>query len=157
MLELRLIILIVIFSILGGLLSITNAPLRGEEPRRAVVAYESMSNDNDFQPTSFKIPYYNKPPAYNWILSPFFKTFGFSKFVLRLPGLLSLLIFIFFIFRITKEYDFKLGLLSSTIFLTLGDFLFYQSVFAGEIDLIFSSLILALIVDGKKIQMMCFC
>ncbi|MEO0338168.1 MAG: hypothetical protein AAF242_03045, partial [Bacteroidota bacterium] len=43
--------------------------LRGEEPRRALVAWEMIQSGNYWQPRIQDWPYYNKPPIFNWMLA----------------------------------------------------------------------------------------
>ena len=42
--------------------------LRGEESRRAVVTMEMIFTDHYLAPTLHGLPYYNKPPVFNWVV-----------------------------------------------------------------------------------------
>ncbi|MEO9533094.1 MAG: glycosyltransferase family 39 protein [Crocinitomicaceae bacterium] len=115
--------------------------LRNEEPRRAMVAIEMMESGEYMIPHLHGQTYYNKPPVYNWVLSGFFKVFGFNESVVRLPGILSFILTAWFLFKITASYfDKKTRILFSLMFITLADMLFHGTVNAGEIDLFFSLL-----------------
>lgn len=109
-----------------------------EEPRRALVALEMLIADNWMVPTTNGILYYNKPPLYNWVLIPFFKIFGFSEWVVRLPSILSLfatgLLHYFFSRKYLGE---QAALLSSLFYITSADILFFFSLL-GEIDLFYA-------------------
>ncbi len=66
---------------------------RGAEARRALVTFEMMQNGDMMKPYLHGHPYFNKPPLYNWVLAFFFTAFGsMSEWVLRLPGVLSLVL-----------------------------------------------------------------
>ena len=70
------------------------SPLIHDEAIRGVVAFEMNQSGNLVVPTINGEHYYNKPPLYNWILLGFFNVFNqYSEFVLRLPSVISLLIF----------------------------------------------------------------
>jgi 4-amino-4-deoxy-L-arabinose transferase-like glycosyltransferase len=113
--------------------------LSGEEPRRAVVAWEMMMSGDYIVPQAYGLEYYNKPPMYHWILAGFMSIFGSSEFVVRLPGILSFLGVGALIYGFTKNnWGKDHAVLPTMIFLFSGDLLFYAAVFSGEIDLFFT-------------------
>ena len=117
-------------------------PLRAEEPRRALVALEMELSGNFISPTINGVFYYNKPPVYNWLLILFYKITGsYNEWVVRLPGVFSLLLLgllHFFIAR--KHIDEHTALLSALFLVTSADILFYFSLI-GEIDLFYTLLV----------------
>jgi 4-amino-4-deoxy-L-arabinose transferase-like glycosyltransferase len=63
-------LLLILLALFGGL---GIMDLRGEEPRRALVAWEMIRQANYLQPTIQGLPYYNKPPVFNWVVAVFFQ------------------------------------------------------------------------------------
>ncbi len=108
----------------------------GEEPLRVIVAYEMLHNHNLFQPTFLGDIYLNKPPLFNWfiILSSYF--IGWSDLTARMVTLFFLFLTSVGIYKFSFELtkDEKLSTLSSIIFLSFIDVLFWYGNF-GEIDI----------------------
>ncbi len=117
-------------------------PISGDEGTRALVSLEMEYSGNIITPTINGEFYFNKPPLYNWILLGFYKiSNSHSEFIVRLPALLSLLLFgltIFLLFY--KKYGSRAAFLSAMVFITCGRILFYDSL-NGYIDMTFSWLI----------------
>lgn len=113
-----------------------------DEATRGVVSFEMIQSGKLMVPTIHGEHYYNKPPLYNWILLGFFKLFNqYSEFVLRLPAVISLLLFGLVInFTTRKELGARVAFLSSLLFISCGRILFYDSM-RGLIDLSFSMVI----------------
>ena len=123
--------------------------LSGEEPRRAVVAWEMLESNNFVVPHAYGMEYYNKPPAYHWLLAAFMKLFGPNEFVVRLPGILSFILLALTTFLwLRKETNDKNTFLAGLLVLFSADLFLYGSVFPGEIDLTFS---LILLINGISI------
>jgi 4-amino-4-deoxy-L-arabinose transferase-like glycosyltransferase len=118
------------------------SPLITDEATRGVVAFEMKQSGNLITPTINGEYYFNKPPLYNWILLGFFNLFHqYSELVLRLPALISLLIFGWIIYATTRrEMGSRVGFISALLFITCGRILFYDSM-RGLIDLSFSMVI----------------
>ncbi len=135
-----LVILLILLALLYGF-RLGILPLFFEEPRRAIVALEMMLTHNYWIPKINGFDYFNKPPVYNWLLILFFKVFGTSEWVVRLPTVLSawgMAATTFFFFR--KKIDPNTALLAGIFILTGAHMLFYFS-FTGEIDLTYSFLV----------------
>lgn len=117
--------------------------LRNEEGRRAIVSMEMVAMDEYIVPHLQGVPYYNKPPLYNWVLAGTFLLFNnASEFFLRLPGALSFLATALVLFLFAKKYvGRETALLMAGAYLTIADLLFYGSINAGEIDLFYSCLV----------------
>jgi len=94
-------------------------------------------------PTIHGIPYYNKPPLFNWLLNINFALFqSFDEWVVRLPALISFFTTAFFLFLfVRKEEDSNQAILSVLALLTMADILFYGAINSGEIDLTFSLIV----------------
>jgi 4-amino-4-deoxy-L-arabinose transferase-like glycosyltransferase len=118
------------------------SPLIADEATRGLVAFEMHQTGNLITPTINGEYYFNKPPLYNWILLGFFNLFNqYSEFVLRLPAVISLLIFGLIIYITTrKELGKRVAFLSSLVFISCGRILFFDSM-RGLIDLSFSMVI----------------
>ncbi len=119
--------------------------LRGEEPRRAIVALEMLITGDYLVPHINGLPYYNKPPVYNWLMLGAFKIFSNTdEWVVRLPGLLSLFGMVLLLWWYAKKHLNSITtLLASLFLLTAGDLLFYGGVYTGEIDTFYSLLVIA--------------
>jgi len=117
-------------------------PLSADEATRAIVALEMELSGNIVAPTINGDFYFNKPPLYNWILLLLFKITGnHSDFIIRLPAVVSLLLFSYTIFYfLKKHYPTKLAFISAMAFFTCGRILFYESSM-GLIDLSFTWLL----------------
>lgn len=114
-------------------------PLLADEPIRAVVALEMWISDNIWIPSINGEYYYNKPPLFNWILlSLYHLTGSFEEWVVRIPTVVSLVLYgisIYLIFK--KEIGKKAAFVVAFATLTSGRILFYDS-FLGLIDSLFS-------------------
>lgn len=116
--------------------------LFGDEAIRAIIAMDFEKHGNWLFPQLNGLPYYNKPPLYNWLLTGFFVLFNSHKeWVIRLPMILSLLLFFFMIvkvvFKQTQHRDHAFW--SGAFFITSGHILVLGSLL-GHIDLFFSLL-----------------
>lgn len=135
-------IIILLLLIPALLINLGLLPLIADEATRAVVSMEMKFTGNFLAPTINGELYFNKPPLYNWILVLFFSIAeSYSELIVRLPSLLSLLIFAFIIWRSTKkEIGSREAFISALAFITCGRVLFYDSML-GLIDLSFSMLV----------------
>jgi len=117
--------------------------LRGEEPRRAIVAMEMDITGDYVVPKINGWNYYNKPPLFNWLLAGCFKLFdSYANWVVRIPSILALLLTAVLHYFFSKKYlSNEVALLSALLFVTSGDIFFYGSQLAGEIDLFFSLIV----------------
>lgn len=134
--------LILLLLIPALFINLGMSPLIADEAIRGLVAFEMKHSGNLITPTINGEYYFNKPPLYNWILLGFFSLFNrYSEYVLRLPSIISLLIFGLIIFVTTrKELGRRVAFLSSLIFISCGRILFYDSM-RSLIDLSFSMVI----------------
>lgn len=115
-------------------------PLSADEPIRALIALDMKLNGHFLTPELNGDSYLNKPPLYNWILLALFQLTGsYSEWVIRLPSLISLLIFMLVIRHVVVKHlhDKTLGWLTAFAFATTGNLLFYSS-YLGHIDVLYS-------------------
>ncbi|MBN2349798.1 MAG: glycosyltransferase family 39 protein [Bacteroidales bacterium] len=128
---------------LGG--SLNSIVLRGEEPRRGIVALEMIMNKNYVVPTIHGFNYYNKPPLFNWLIIFFSKIFhSFDNWTVRIPSVISFLLIGLLNFVVVKKYlGKKVALFSTLFFYTCFELFYYGSVYSGEIDLFYSLLVFA--------------
>lgn len=115
--------------------------LKFEEPRRALVSLEMIRSGDWLHPSIYGLPYYNKPPIYNWVLALCIKVFGTDNWVIRLPTVLSLLGVCglnFWFFR--KKIGHKEALWSTIFFATSLNIYYYFS-FQGEIDMFYTLIV----------------
>jgi len=116
------------------------APLKHEEPRRALVALEMLFRGNWIVPTEVGEYYYKKPPVYNWVVIGGFKLFGnYSEYAARFWSILSFLGMGILVFLMGRRYvDTYFGIYAGLLTWIMADVLFYFSATAGEIDLFYS-------------------
>lgn len=116
--------------------------LASDEAIRGLVSMEMILSGDYVVPTIQGEMYLKKPPLFNWILALFFNLFqSHNEFILRLPNIISIILFglvIYFSFKSTFG-KYKAATLS-LIVLTTGRILFWDS-FLGLIDITFSWLI----------------
>lgn len=111
-------------------------PLLVDEPIRALVALEMHYSGHFFAPTLQGMPYYNKPPLFNWLLVALFRLTGRQdEWVLRLPTIAALLLYSGSIWRVLRpQLGSRTAFTVALAFATSGRVLFYDS-FLGLIDL----------------------
>ncbi|NNE29327.1 MAG: hypothetical protein HKN16_06810 [Saprospiraceae bacterium] len=114
--------------------------LRGEEPRRAIVTLEMIYNHDYLKPTLHGVPYYNKPPLFNWILVGVHSLFGhLDNWALRTPSIIAYFLTGAGIFEVCKRYiNTRVAVLASLFYLTNPTLLFFGTVLSGELDLLYS-------------------
>lgn len=137
--QLILFFLLLLLALVSGLDKIA---LRAEEPRRALSAAETALNAEGI-PLITGAPYYNKPPLYIHLQGAVLKFSGSSsEWAVRLPGILSFMLLglVLFLF-VSRFISREIAILSSLIFYTSGDLLFYGTVYSGEMDLFFALLV----------------
>lgn len=142
--EKRLLLLATLLLVAGHFIHLGTQPLYLEEPRRAIITMELLENANLLVPTLLGEYYYNKPPLFNWMLLVFARLAGgFQEWALRLPTVLSLLLWAGLIyFHGRRSVSVRYGWYSALLTLTCGAFLYYFSLIA-EIDLFYSLLTFA--------------
>ncbi|MCG8328943.1 MAG: glycosyltransferase family 39 protein [Chitinophagales bacterium] len=135
--------MLLLFVGLFGALNVMD--FRGEEPRRALVAWEMLQLNNWMRPTIQGWPYYNKPPLFNWILIIFYKLTGSTdNWVVRLPSLLAYVGMVILHYRVAQKWLGKeIALWSSFFMLTSVHHLFFASVLSGELDLLYALIVYA--------------
>ena len=114
-------------------------PLILDEGTRADVSMEMVLSGNYIAPTINGEFYYNKPPLFNWLQILFAQITGnFSEFTLRIPVVVTLLLFAFTVY-LTQKKDIgkSAAFLAGMAVITCGRILFYDS-FKGLIDITFS-------------------
>ncbi len=113
-------------------------PLIEDEAIRSLVAFEMDQSGNYMVPTVGGSLYFNKPPLFNWIILPFFKIGGFNELMLRIPVVLSLLLFgLTIFFTVRKHVNDRIAFTTALLFVTCGRIITYESL-KGLIDIIFS-------------------
>ncbi len=114
-------------------------PLTSDEHIRGLVALEMLISDNYTVPTIYGEYYLKKPPLFNWIIIGYTYLFGnFEEFTLRLPTVVSTLLYgltIYFIIK--KHYNSRFAFVNAIVFVTCGRMLFWDTQLA-LIDTTFS-------------------
>ncbi len=128
--------------VLGYFWNIGLKPIRGEEPRRALVAFEMEQTGNYVKPTTHGEVYYAKPPLYNVLVMGFYKLFdSYSLRIVRTPPIISLFLMGFIVFLFTRFYtNVQTATLVSLLYVLSADILLYFSLL-GEIDLTYTLIV----------------
>ena len=129
--------------IVSVLINLGQLNLAGEEPKRAIVSIEMMKSGDYMVPHTLGMLYYNKPPIFNWILAGIMSLTGSqSEFVLRLPSLITLLLWALVHYHVCKRYfSKKIALLSTFFLLTSGEVFFFALSNGTEIDIFYSFIV----------------
>ena len=131
--------LLIVLALLSLMPNLSKYPFKGEESLRTIVAFEMWYSKSYFQPTFLGEPYFNKPPLFNWLIIAYSHTFPWSEITGRAVSLtflfLTTLAVGLFSYNLFKKVN--LSLLSSLIFLTFGNVLFFYGYLA-EIDITFT-------------------
>ena len=110
-----------------------------DEAIRSLVAFEMLDSGNFIVPTLNGLPYYYKPPLYNWFIALSFTVTGVvNEFTARLPTVIFLYLMCYVLYRCNRLYlNHKQSILLSLFFLTCGRILFWDS-FMAFIDIAYS-------------------
>jgi 4-amino-4-deoxy-L-arabinose transferase-like glycosyltransferase len=121
------------------LINLNMVQLIRDEAIRSIVAFEMIQRNDFITPTIGGEPYLMKPPLFNWILAAFFQITGsYSETIIRLPVILSIILFSGTIFLFTRrEFGNRFALVNALAFATYGRIIFYESLH-GLIDMTFS-------------------
>lgn len=140
-LERRLLFMATLLLVIGHFANLGLQPLYLEEPRRVIISMEMLANGNLIVPTLLGELYYNKPPVYNWLLIASTVLFGgWNEFALRLPTVLSLLLWCWVTYLVGRsQFGSRYGWYSALCLACCGAFLYYFSLLA-EIDIFYSLL-----------------
>ncbi|MEQ9437548.1 MAG: glycosyltransferase family 39 protein [Cyclobacteriaceae bacterium] len=133
-------LLIMVLAVASFFVNLGLAPLKHEEPRRALIALEMLFQDNWVVPTEMGEYYYKKPPLYNWVVIAGFGLFrNYSEFAVRFFSMLSFLGMGVLVFLMCRRYvGYSQAAYAGLLTWVMVDILFYFSATAGEIDLFYS-------------------
>ncbi len=131
--------------LLGFFVHLGRAPLRLEEPRRALISLEMLFRHNWIVPTEMGEYYYKKPPVYNWVIGASYWLWGnHSEWAVRFWSVVSFVATGGLVFAMGRRYvDRTFGIYAGLLTLAMVDIVFYFSTAAGEIDLFYSLITLA--------------
>ncbi len=137
--EKLLLVVILILCIPAFFINLGLLVFNEDEAIRSLVAYEMLYNKDFIVPTLNGLPYYYKPPVYNWFIALIYATTGVvNEFTSRLPTLFFLSLFSFIIYKTNRIYlSQKMSLLITLCYITCGRVLFWDS-FMALIDIGYS-------------------
>lgn len=130
-------LLFAIFQNLGDM------PMLSDDGLRGLTALEMELSGNYLVPTQWGELYYKKPPLFIWLIVLSHKLTGnWSNFTIRLPMVLSYLLFGLIIFGFLKRIynDRRLAWLNTFVFWTIGHIILIE-IKKGMIDLTFSGVV----------------
>ena len=121
------------------LINLNLVQMINDEAIRGIVAFEMIKSGDFITPTIGGEPYLMKPPLFNWILVVLFQLTGsWSEMVIRMPVIISIILYSATIFHFTrKEFGNRIALVNALAFITYGRIIFYESLH-GLIDVTFS-------------------
>ncbi len=132
-------LIFIFLAFISLLLNLHRYPFKNEESLRTQIAFEMWYSENYLQPTFLGELYFNKPPLFNWLIVLYSQLIPWSEMTARMVSL-SFLLLTTLLVGIFSHYLFKnlsLATLSSLVFLTFGNVLFFYG-FLGEIDITFT-------------------
>ncbi|MEM1136730.1 MAG: glycosyltransferase family 39 protein [Bacteroidota bacterium] len=145
-LQQRYVIFALLLILTGLFLNMGIHPLYHEEPRRAMIAWEMLQHHQWFTPTVTGEFYYKKPAAYSWLIALSYSLFGVNEFSTRLFSQLAFIGIAYLGFIAGRKYvNTNFGIWNALLVLSCVDVIFYFSVTGGEIDLVFSFLIVLMV------------
>ena len=120
-----------------------------DEAIRGLVALEMWYSGDYIAPTINGVPYYNKPPLYNWIILLSYTLCGqANEFSLRFPTVVFTLLYSGLVYRLYKADFGNLGAVSIALLtVTCGRIFIYDS-FLGLIDICFSMCMFSLMIGS---------
>ena len=138
-------VILFVLLLLGLFVHLGLAPLRLEEPRRALISLEMLFRNNWVVPTEMGEYYYKKPPVYNWVIGASYWLWGnHSEWAVRFLSVVSFVATGGLVFAMGRRYvDRTFGIYAGLLTLAMVDIVFYFSTAAGEIDLFYSLITLA--------------
>ncbi len=118
-------------------------PLKWEEPRRALVAFEMVERQDYIVPHLLGEPYRNKPPLHNWLiaLGAGFDSDRIVPFTVRLPSLLAVFGTALLLFALGSGPRHARHPLPALLFLTTAAVIQFGR--AGETDMLFTFFLMA--------------
>ena len=135
--------LAILLLVAATLFRLGHVELRGEEPRRAVIALEMLDSGEYIVPHMSGETYYNKPPVFNWAVAACLAIFpGTASWMVRLPSLIAFFLTGLLTFLVTERFlDRRSATWAALFYLTSGELLFYGTVMTGEMDLFYSLIV----------------
>jgi 4-amino-4-deoxy-L-arabinose transferase-like glycosyltransferase len=116
-------------------------PLRGEEPRRAQIAFEMVERGDWIVPREQGEPFYIRPPLQNWLIA--LSCIGLENWgvwAVRLPSLMATLLTTLIVYWYARQSLSRLGALAAgSAFTTFADI--FKSGVQAETEAIFTLLV----------------
>ena len=127
------IIVLLIFSSLLFFLNINSFPLRNWDEAWYGEIVKNITSHNTLVPFWNGQYYFDKPPLYFWLTIPLVKFFGLGEWQVRFVSNLFAVLSVLLIYLLGKRlFNSRVGLLSATIFLSLGQV--YMRLSRGNLD-----------------------
>ncbi len=133
--------LLIVLVIGAYCLRINDVTLRGEEPRRAQVAFEARERGDWFVPREQGEPFLSRPPLHNWMIAASTAIFGSrAAWAIRFPSLLGTLATTLLIYGYSRTSLSRLGSLAAAVaFTTLGEM--FSTGYQAETEAVFIPLV----------------
>lgn len=125
------------------LVRIGDVPMRGEEPRRARVAFEILDSGDWVVPRQQGDPFLSRPPLQNWLLAASSVICGSREpWAVRLPSVIALWLTAVLIYGYARTCISRLGALAAAVaFVTFGEM--FTTGCQAETEMLFIALVTA--------------
>jgi 4-amino-4-deoxy-L-arabinose transferase-like glycosyltransferase len=139
----REVLLLLLVVVLAYLVRLNAVSLRGEEPRRAQVAFEMLQRDGWIVPREQGEPFLSRPPFHNWLIALSSLLCGTREpWALRLPSVLALLATSLLLYGYARTCCSPSGALAAAMaFVTLGEM--FTTGCQAETEMVFIALVSA--------------
>lgn len=131
-------VLLLLFVVLAYFSRMTDLPIRGEEPRRGLIAREMLETGDWVVPRTQGVPLFSRPPLQNWLIALVAIVRGdVDAVAIRLPSVCAILLTCVLIYRYCRLFLGPLGAFASAmVFASMGQVLELGRV--GETDALFT-------------------
>jgi 4-amino-4-deoxy-L-arabinose transferase-like glycosyltransferase len=125
------------------LVRINDVPIRGEEPRRAQVAFEILQRGDWIVPREQGEPFLSRPPLQNWLIAGSTLLFGtWDAWAIRLPSVLAMLFTTLLVYGYSRSRMSRVGALAAALaFATFAEM--FTTGAQAETEMVFIALVAA--------------
>ena len=150
MISKKLVVVLVVLYLIGGLVHLGRMYFHREEPRRCIIAMEMNYTKNYLVPHVLGKPYFKKPPLHNIVIATFFKIFGVNEWSARIVSFISMVFVSIAIFCVAKSIIGVDAAIFSAFSFAISLIAYFNYGVLAETDMFFSMLVFMSIVSIFK-------